>query len=77
MLERLLDEIRRGETLETHALASRLGASPKLIAAMLDHLQGIGVIREYRDCSSSCRGCGLAESCSSKTSVRLWQTRTP
>ena len=47
MLEKLLQEIRAGGTLETRALADRLGASPQLIEAMLEHLQRSGLIQDY------------------------------
>ncbi len=76
MLERLLSEIRLGGTLETNVLAARLGASPQLVAAMLDHLQRLGLIAGYTDCSSGCAGCSLQGSCSSNPSVRLWQTHS-
>ena len=39
MLEQLLKEIRAGGTLETGKLAARLGTTPQLIEAMLEHLQ--------------------------------------
>ncbi len=74
MLERLLNEIRLGGTLETKVLAARLGTSPELVAAMLEHLQRLGLIKGYEDCSGGCNGCGLKEACGTRPALRLWQT---
>lgn len=76
MLEQLLNEIRNGGTLETTVLAARLGTSPELVSVMLDHLQRLGLIHAYDDCTGGCGGCALQESCSSPPSLRLWQTPT-
>ena len=76
MLERLISEIRRGGTLETGVLAARLGTSPQLVAAMLEHLQRLGLIQGYVDCGSGCGGCSLRDGCVSKADVRLWQSKT-
>ncbi len=74
MLQQLLDEIRQGGTLETKTLAARLGTSPGVVAAMLDHLQRLGLIQGYTDCSAGCHGCGLRDSCAVQPSLRLWQS---
>ena len=74
MLEQLLKEIRNGGSLETHTLAARLGTSPQLVEAMLEHLQRLGLIQNYDDCGSGCQGCGLRDDCSQST-VRLWQSK--
>jgi hypothetical protein len=77
MLEQLLKEINAGGTLETNALAVRLGASPQMIQAMLEHLQRAGRIRPYVSCSDGCKGCSLQESCHMEQGggqVRLWQS---
>jgi Mn-dependent DtxR family transcriptional regulator len=76
MLEQLIKEIRNGGSLETRVLAARLGTSPKLIEAMLEHLQRSGLIQDYVDCAEGCQGCGLRDSCESQRSVRLWQSKT-
>lgn len=76
MLERLLNEIRLGGTLETNVLAARLATSPQLVAAMLEHLQRLGLIKGYEDCASGCNGCSLQGECSSRPPMRLWQTPT-
>lgn len=73
MLEQLLNEIDAGGTLQTNVLAARLGTSPQLVAAMLGHLQRLGFLSDYTDCSSGCSGCGLEHACSVRPSIRLWQ----
>ena len=76
MLERLVEEIRAGGTLETRALALRLNTSPQLIEAMLEHLQRSGLIRASARCSDGCQGCGLQDACRqpSPGTIRLWQS---
>ena len=74
MLERLVTEIRLGGTLETNALAARLGTTPQMVAAMLEHLQHTGVIKDYVDCSDGCGGCSLKENCGAKPPIRVWQS---
>ena len=76
MLEQLLKEIRSGGTLETGKLAARLGTTPQLIEAMLEHLQCAGLIEPYI-CGDGCQGCGLREACQTRgdTAVRLWQSK--
>jgi hypothetical protein len=76
MLEQLVNEIQKGGSLETHALATRLGTTPQLVEAMLEHLQRLGLIRDYADCTSGCGGCGLRDACISQTTLRLWQTKS-
>jgi Mn-dependent DtxR family transcriptional regulator len=76
MLEQLVEEIRKGGSLETRALAARLGTTPHLVEAMLEHLQRLGLIQDYADCTSGCQGCGLRDACTSQTTVRLWQTKS-
>lgn len=63
--------------METSALAVRLGASPQMIQAMLEHLQRVGLIRSYSSCQDGCQGCILQESChidQGGSQVRLWQS---
>jgi Mn-dependent DtxR family transcriptional regulator len=74
MLEKLVKEIRNGGSLEINSLASRLGTSPQLVEAMLEHLQRSGLIRDYANCGVGCQGCGLQNSCKSLSVVRLWQS---
>lgn len=76
MLEKLLAEIRAGGTFETGILAARLGTTPALVEAMLDHLQRAGQLRPYEACGDACGGCGLKQACKAahqKNGVRLWR----
>ena len=77
MLELLLNEIRSGGTLEANQLALKLGTTPKMIEALLEHLQRMGHIRTYATCGDGCAGCGLKDGCSvspKAESLRLWQS---
>lgn len=77
MLEQLIAEIRAGGTLETGALATRLGTSPQMVAAMLEHLRLSGYIQTYSQCSDGCQGCSLKSSCGPGEragTMRLWQS---
>jgi Mn-dependent DtxR family transcriptional regulator len=77
MLEELLKEINAGGTLETNALAVRLGASSQMIEAMLEHLQRAGLIRPYSSYQDGCQGCSLQKSCHVEQhgdQVRIWQS---
>ncbi len=75
MLKQLINEIRAGGTLETRALATRLGTTPQLIEAMLEHLQRTGLIQAYVHCSDGCSGCNLQDACrKTPGTIRLWQS---
>jgi hypothetical protein len=76
MLEQLVKEIRAGGTLETGALAARLGTTPQLIEAMLGYLQQSGLIQAYVGCSDGCQGCNLQDACRTpnQNTIRLWQS---
>ncbi|MDD2694374.1 MAG: FeoC-like transcriptional regulator [Anaerolineales bacterium] len=63
MLQKLLTVIRSGGTFETTVLAARLGTTPELATAMLEHLQRMGHIRPYRTCGYACGGCNLRTEC--------------
>ena len=73
MLENLLKEIRVGGDLDTGRLAGRLDTSAEMVAAMLDHLQRLGLIKSFDACSSGCKGCSLREGCSTNSPIHLWQ----
>ena len=47
MLQQLLTEIRTGGTLEVNSLATRIGTSPQMVHAMLEHLRQSGMITNY------------------------------
>ena len=76
MLEKLVHEIRSGGTLETADLATRLGTTPQLIEAMLEHLQRSGLIQGYVSCNDGCLGCSLTDACKKPNAgtLRLWQS---
>jgi len=78
MLDKLLQEIRAGGTLETGTLASRLGTSPQLIEAMLEHLQRSGLIQDYVNCGDGCGGCNVRDACNkqAQSTIRLWQSKS-
>jgi hypothetical protein len=78
MFEKLVREIRAGGTLETGRLAARLGASPELIEAMLEHLQRSGLIQAYVNCGDGCHGCSLQDACikQARGTIRLWQSKS-
>ena len=63
MLEKLLAEIRSGGTFETGELASRLGTTPEMLSAMLEHLQRSGQLQPFSTCSDRCARCNLQTSC--------------
>lgn len=63
MLEKLLSELRAGGTFETGELAVRLGTSPELLGAMLEHLQRSGHIQSFNACSDACLDCSLGKTC--------------
>jgi hypothetical protein len=76
MLEKLVHEIHSGGTLETRDLATRLGTTPQLIEAMLEHLQRNGLIQGYTSCNDGCLGCSLQDACKKPNAgtLRLWQS---
>jgi hypothetical protein len=78
MLEQIINEIRAGGTLETGALAARLGTTPQLVEAMLEHLQRSGLIQAYANCGDGCLGCSLQDACRkpSSATMRLWQSKS-
>ncbi len=77
MLEKLLNEIRSGGTLEANQLALKLDTTPKMVEALLEYLQRAGHIRPYTACTDGCAGCGLKDGCNvsqKAESLRLWQS---
>jgi Mn-dependent DtxR family transcriptional regulator len=74
MLERLLNEIRSGGTLQPAALASRLNISVNLVEMMLEDLERRGLLAQINpSCETTCHGCSLADSCSPTSAQgRLW-----
>ena len=78
MLEKLLQEINAGGTLETVTLAARMNTTPQLIEAMLEHLQRSGLIQDYVNCGDGCGGCNVRNECNkqAQSAVRLWQSNS-
>ncbi len=77
MLKQLIKEIRAGGTLEVGAFAARLGTTPQLVEAMLEHLQRSGLIEAYASCNDGCLGCNLQDACEKTPgTLRLWQSKS-
>ena len=78
MLEKLLQEIHAGGTLETGTLAAKFDTTPQLIEAMLEHLQRSGLIQNYVDCGDGCGACNVRGDCNkpAQGAVRLWQSNS-
>lgn len=75
MLEKVLQEIRSGGTIEARALAARLGTSPALIEMMLEHLQNAGYIQPYQACGDGCGSCSLKDGCHQQPQlIKIWQS---
>jgi hypothetical protein len=86
LVEDLIHEIRAGGTQEVHALAARLGTSPKMVKAMLEHLERRGALLDMAgspasacQTSSACQACSLAGECGSGggSAKHLWVWRNP
>ena len=74
MLDRLLNEIRNGGTLQPAVLAARLNISAPLVEMMLEDLERRGMITKVAtNCSEPCGGCPLVGDCSVTGSQgRMW-----
>jgi hypothetical protein len=74
MLEKLLDEIRKGGTLQPALLAARLNLSSAMVEAMLANLERMGMLQEINtNCNEPCGGCPLATGCIAQGERgRLW-----
>jgi len=78
MLTQLLKEIAAMNTVDTAGLASRLGTSPEMVNAMLEHLERSGALQKTQSCNSACQGCGLAAQChTGGRENRLWEYKIP
>ncbi len=77
MLEKLLNEIRGGGTLQPATLAARLAISPGLVEMMLEDLERRGLITQVNtNCGEPCGGCPLVGECAVKNPQgRLWMVR--
>lgn len=76
MLEKLLEEIRKGGTLDTAKLADHLGTRPQMIIVMLEQLERMGLLTPLANCpSEECKKCGEAGSCQlTQQPARIWQS---
>ncbi len=74
MLEKLLDEIRSGGTLQPAALAARLNISVGLVEMMLEDLKRRGLLTQVNaSCSEPCGGCPLVGECAiTNPQGRIW-----
>lgn len=77
MLQKLLEEIQSGGTLEPGILAARIGTTPQMVAVMLEHLERLGKLQTLPDCSSQgCDGCAVSGSCTTAPAGgRVWQLK--
>ncbi len=78
MLEKLLNEIRVGSTLQPAQLAARLQVSPAMVEMMLEDLQRMGrLARVDAECASACGGCPVADMCMPKGDGkgRVWMVK--
>jgi predicted transcriptional regulator len=72
----LMDEIKKGGTLEVNQLARRLNTTPQLVEVMIEHLQKSGVVKQYESCRDGCSGCLFSSTCDHKKGngvTQLWQ----
>ena len=74
MLEKLMDEIRQGGTLQPARLAARLNVSVGLVTMMLEDLERKGLIRSIDpSCGEkSCGGCPMVGGCNGGVQGRMW-----
>ena len=83
MLEQILEEIKKGNTLSPAVLASKLNTTPQMIEAMLSTLEMQGYLKPIQmECSTDkpCEACSLTGFCRSKTrrnpQIRVLQEKT-
>ena len=75
MLEKLMDEVRSGGTVQTTVLAQRLKTSVSMVQAMLEELERLGLLRQIDGtCADACGGCTLVDTCGAhkNTQGRVW-----
>lgn len=77
MIERLLTELDRGQTLSVDKLATRLETTPALVEMMLEHLERQGRVERVEFCRGTCAECALGAFCQAESSQRLWQLKSP
>lgn len=70
MLERLLNEIKNGNTTSPTVLAERLNLTPSMVNAMLETLEEQGYLTTLvTDCNNEkpCESCALSNLCSTQS----------
>ncbi len=74
MLEKLLNEIENGGTLQPAALADRLNITIGLVEMMLEDLERRGkLVQVATECSEPCGGCPLVGECAiTSPQGRMW-----
>ncbi|RPJ39425.1 MAG: hypothetical protein EHM21_15705 [Chloroflexi bacterium] len=74
MLEKLLNEIRAGGTLQPAALAARLNVSAGMVEMMLEDLARRGLLAQVNAaCKEPCGGCPLVGDCAvTSPQGRMW-----
>lgn len=77
MIERLLAELDRGQTLSVDKLAMRLETTPALVEMMLEHLERQGRVERVEFCRGTCAECPLDPFCQAENPQRLWQLKSP
>lgn len=75
MIERLLAEMDRGQTLSVEKLAARLETTPALIELMLEHLERQGQVELVDLCPETCPDCPLIPFCAANKRQRMWQLK--
>jgi hypothetical protein len=66
MLVKLMEEIKKGGTLEVNRLAQQLDTTPQMVSLMMEHLQKSGFIKQYETCMDACGDCQMATACGHK-----------
>lgn len=77
MLERLLTELKEGQTVTIAGLATRLETTPGLIQMMLEHLERQGQVETVELCQEGCSACPLSSLCSAEKRQQFWQLKSP
>jgi len=79
MLERLLNEIRAGGTLQPAALAAKLNVSAGMVEMMLEDLARRGLLAQVNaSCSEPYGGCPLVGECAmTHPQGRMWVLARP
>ena len=74
MLEKLLNEIQRGGTLQPAVMAAKLNVSTGLVEMMMEDLERRGMLAQVAtNCSEPCGGCPLVGECATvNPQGRMW-----